>query len=86
MFMSGCYCLQTMQETFVEMGLIKGIKSLIEIAKPFGKIIVVAPEVGNSGMSHALTIKTPFIYEIVIVKYFHVIIVSFEGKEHIVLE
>lgn len=37
----------------------KGIKSLIEIAKPFGKIIVVAPEVGNSGMSHALTIKTP---------------------------
>ena len=37
----------------------KGIKALIDIAKPFGKIIVVAPENGNSGMSHALTIKTP---------------------------
>ena len=37
----------------------KGLHSLIEMAKPFGRIVVVAPEEGNSGMSHAITIKTP---------------------------
>jgi len=37
----------------------KGIHSLIEMAKPFGRIVVVAPEEGNSGMSHAITIKDP---------------------------
>lgn len=37
----------------------KGLEALIEIVKPFGKIVVVAPEEGNSGMSHAITIKTP---------------------------
>jgi 5'-nucleotidase len=37
----------------------KGINALIELAKPFGRIVVVAPEEGNSGMSHAITIKHP---------------------------
>lgn len=37
----------------------KGIAALTEMVKPFGKIVVVAPEDGNSGMSHALTIKVP---------------------------
>lgn len=37
----------------------KGLEALIEIVKPFGKVIVVAPEEGNSGMSHAITIKQP---------------------------
>jgi 5'-nucleotidase len=37
----------------------KGIEALIEMVKPFGKVIAVSPEEGNSGMSHAITIKTP---------------------------
>lgn len=37
----------------------KGIEALIEMVKPFGRVVVVAPEEGNSGMSHAITIKTP---------------------------
>ena len=30
-----------------------GIQALIEMVKPYGRVLVVAPEVGNSGMSHA---------------------------------
>ncbi len=37
----------------------KGIQCLIEMVKPFGRIVVVAPKEGNSGMSHAITMKTP---------------------------
>lgn len=37
----------------------KGIEALIEMVKPYGRIIAVSPEEGNSGMSHAITIKTP---------------------------
>jgi len=37
----------------------KGIKSLYELVKPLGKIVVVAPFSSNSGMSQAITIKTP---------------------------
>jgi 5'-nucleotidase len=37
----------------------KGIEALIEMAKPYGRIVVVAPHEGNSGMSHAITIKHP---------------------------
>lgn len=37
----------------------KGLGALIEMAKSFGRIVVVAPEEGNSGMSHAITIKHP---------------------------
>lgn len=36
-----------------------GIKNLIEIVKSFGKVVVVAPDEGRSGMSHAITIKYP---------------------------
>lgn len=37
----------------------KGIEALIEMVKPFGRVVAVAPEEGNSGMSHAITIKVP---------------------------
>jgi 5'-nucleotidase len=37
----------------------KGLSELIEVAKQFGRIMVVAPEKGESGMSHAITIKNP---------------------------
>ncbi|MDA3779235.1 MAG: 5'/3'-nucleotidase SurE [Bacteroidales bacterium] len=40
----------------------KGISSLIEMVKPFGEIVVVAPMYANSGMSHAITVKTPIRY------------------------
>ncbi len=36
-----------------------GIHHLIEMVKPYGDIVVVAPETGASGMSHAITIKVP---------------------------
>ncbi len=36
-----------------------GLEALIDIVKPYGRIVVVAPDEGNSGMSHAITIKTP---------------------------
>jgi 5'-nucleotidase len=37
----------------------KGLKELIEAVRPFGDLFVVAPETGESGMSHAITIKNP---------------------------
>lgn len=37
----------------------KGLNTLIDIAKPFGNLFVIAPEKGESGMSHAITINTP---------------------------
>ncbi len=36
-----------------------GLKVLIDMVKPYGDILVVAPEQGVSGMSHAITIKVP---------------------------
>ncbi|MCK4663642.1 MAG: 5'/3'-nucleotidase SurE [Bacteroidales bacterium] len=36
-----------------------GLHSLIEVVKPYGDIIVVAPENTESGMSHAISIKHP---------------------------
>ncbi|MDR1866280.1 MAG: 5'/3'-nucleotidase SurE [Bacteroidales bacterium] len=36
-----------------------GIRALIETALPFGEVLVVAPAEGQSGMSHAMTVKTP---------------------------
>ena len=36
-----------------------GLLALIEAARPFGDVLVVAPSEGQSGMSHALTVKTP---------------------------
>lgn len=36
-----------------------GIRKLIEICRQLGKIIVVAPDSAMSGMSHAITVKTP---------------------------
>lgn len=36
-----------------------GLKALIEMVHPFGDVLVVAPETGVSGMSHAITIKNP---------------------------
>jgi 5'-nucleotidase len=36
-----------------------GIKTLIDMARKFGKVVAVAPDEGRSGMSHAITIKYP---------------------------
>lgn len=36
-----------------------GIKALIEAAKPFGDLLVVAPDKPQSGMGHAITIHDP---------------------------
>lgn len=37
----------------------KGLKCLVEVAREFGTVVVVAPAEAMSGMSHAITIKTP---------------------------
>jgi 5'-nucleotidase len=37
----------------------KGLRSLIEIARPFGNVTVVAPEQPMSGMGHAITVNVP---------------------------
>ena len=37
----------------------KGLRFLIDILKEIGDIVVVAPDGGRSGMSHALTVSTP---------------------------
>jgi 5'-nucleotidase len=37
----------------------KGIAALTEVMRPFGNIVVVAPERAYSGMSHAITINIP---------------------------
>ena len=37
----------------------KGIASLTEIAKEFGDVVVVAPDKGQSGMSHSVSLNTP---------------------------
>ncbi|MEG1611538.1 MAG: 5'/3'-nucleotidase SurE, partial [Alistipes sp.] len=37
----------------------KGIKAAIEVARQFGRVVVVAPEVTQSGMSQAITMFTP---------------------------
>ncbi len=36
-----------------------GLKTLIDVVKEFGEVVVVAPEDSQSGMSHAITIKHP---------------------------
>ena len=36
-----------------------GIRKLIDICRKLGKVIVVAPDSAMSGMSHAITVKTP---------------------------
>ncbi|MFP4047593.1 MAG: 5'/3'-nucleotidase SurE [Bacteroidales bacterium] len=41
----------------------KGIKSLVEMVKPYGDVIVVAPMRAHSGMSHAITVTVPVRYE-----------------------
>lgn len=37
----------------------KGIKSLVEVAQHFGKVVVVAPDKPQSAMGHAITISRP---------------------------
>lgn len=37
----------------------KGLKKLIDIASKFGEVVVISAEEPMSGMSHAITIKTP---------------------------
>lgn len=38
---------------------VPGIRNLIEIVKPLGDVVAIAPDEGRSGMSHAITIKYP---------------------------
>jgi 5'-nucleotidase len=37
----------------------KGLKVLIEVVKPLGEVVVIAPTESRSGMSHAITVKHP---------------------------
>jgi 5'-nucleotidase len=37
----------------------RGLDALIEVVRPYGKVFVIAPEEGQSGMSHAITVKFP---------------------------
>lgn len=37
----------------------KGLKALIEVVKPLGEVMVIAPTESRSGMSHAITVKHP---------------------------
>ena len=37
----------------------KGIASLVEAVRPFGEIVVIAPDKPQSGMGHAITIHDP---------------------------
>ena len=37
----------------------KGIRSLIEVAEKFGKLVIIAPDKPQSGMGHAITISNP---------------------------
>ncbi len=37
----------------------KGLKELVEVVRPFGDVMVVAPADAQSGMSHAITVKFP---------------------------
>ncbi|MGQ9846073.1 MAG: 5'/3'-nucleotidase SurE [Bacteroidales bacterium] len=39
--------------------LAKGLASLIEVVRPLGKVVVVAPEKGESGKSHSITMTIP---------------------------
>ena len=37
----------------------KGLKALVDVVRPLGKVLVVAPADPQSGMSHAITVKIP---------------------------
>ncbi len=37
----------------------KGLAAAVEVARRFGRVVVVAPETPQSGMSHAFTMLSP---------------------------
>ena len=37
----------------------RGLDALIEVVRPYGEVFVIAPEEGQSGMAHAITVKYP---------------------------
>ncbi|MDD3107588.1 MAG: 5'/3'-nucleotidase SurE [Alistipes sp.] len=43
----------------------KGLRCLIDMMRPLGRILVVAPEVGQSGKSHAITMSQPIYMRLV---------------------
>jgi len=43
----------------------KGLACLVDVVKNFGKVVVVAPERGRSGMAHAITMKEPITYKLI---------------------
>jgi 5'-nucleotidase len=40
----------------------KGIEALVEAAKQFGRVMVVAPDKPQSGMGHAITVNNPLTF------------------------
>ena len=44
-----------------------GIRSLIKVMNDFGDVVVVAPKNPQSGMSHAISLNNPLIYDKVII-------------------
>mgnify|MGYP001168170588 FL=1 len=44
-----------------------GIRSLIKVMNDFGEVVVVAPKNPQSGMSHAISLNNPLIYDKVII-------------------
>ena len=42
----------------------KGIRSLVEMVKPYGEVVVVAPYRVHSGKSHAITVEIPIRYNL----------------------
>ncbi len=42
-----------------------GIRKLIELMKPLGKVVVVAPETAQSAMGHAITVRIPLQFHLI---------------------
>lgn len=40
----------------------KGIRSLINMVRPYGEVVVVAPDSAQSAMGHAITVKSPLYF------------------------
>lgn len=43
----------------------KGLATLIEMVRPYGEVLVVAPEEGRSGMGHAITVREPLRFSLI---------------------
>lgn len=43
----------------------KGIRCVIEVARKFGRVVVIAPDSARSGMSHAITLSQPLYMNVI---------------------